>query len=78
MKVATFIDYQDGYFTFAFDEGHDMVFEEVHPKLISKYDLVNDRSFIGREFQLSFSEKYEDYDEDFVIYRIENLKLLDL
>ena len=76
MEIATFKKYENGYFTFEFDNGEDMVFEEVHPKVLKQYDLKNDKSFRGKSFQLRFSEVFEDTDEDFVIYRIESLKHL--
>ena len=41
MKTATFKEYQDVYFTFIFDEGMEIDFEEVHPKVLYQYDLKN-------------------------------------
>jgi len=76
MKKAVFKSYKSGYYTFEFSNGEDMVFEEVHPKALSQYNLKSDSSLVGREFQLTFSEVFEDTDEDLVIYRIESLKLL--
>ncbi len=76
MEIATFKKYKNGYFTFEFENGEDMIFEEVHPKVLKQYDLKNDESLKGESFQLRFSEVFEDTDEDFVIYRIESLKRL--
>ena len=53
-----------------------MIFEEIHPKALYQFDLKNDRSLIGKEFVLNFTENFTDDDEDFVIYRIESLKLV--
>ena len=39
MRTAVFRKFKNGYFTFEFDKGEDMVFEEVHPKALAKYDL---------------------------------------
>jgi len=75
METAVFKSYKKGYFTFEFDNGEDMVFEEAHPKVLSQYKLREDESLIGREFKLTFSEVYTD-DDDLVIYRIESLKLI--
>jgi len=76
MTKAVFKSYGNGYYTFIFETGEDMVFEEIHPKALYKYNLKNDPSFVDKEFQLTFSEVIGDTDEDFVIYRIESLKLL--
>ena len=77
MKTATFKEYQDGYFTFIFDEGMEIDFEEVHPKVLYQYDLKNDPAYIDREFKLTFSEVYDRDDDDSVTYRIERLVLVD-
>ncbi|MGV6830466.1 MAG: hypothetical protein ACWA5P_02750 [bacterium] len=76
MKTATFKKYKRGLFTFAFDQGHDIDFEEVHPKILSKYDLINNKSLRNKPFKLSFSEVYDNRDSESVTYRIESLMLL--
>lgn len=75
METVIFKKYEDGNFTFEFERGEDMVFEEIHPKILNQYDLKNDTSLIGKTFQLHFSEQFEDYEENLVIYRVESLKL---
>jgi hypothetical protein len=76
METAVFKSYENGYYTFLFDNGEDMVFEEVHPRVLKQFDLKNDSSLVGREFRISFVEVFDDADEDFLIYRIESLKPL--
>lgn len=76
METAIFKSFENGYFTFIFENGSDMIFEEIHPKALYQFDLKNDRSLIGKEFVLNFTENFTDDDEDFVIYRIESLKLV--
>jgi hypothetical protein len=76
MDTAVFKSYENGYYTFLFDNGEDMVFEEVHPRVLKQFDLKNDSSLVGREFRISFVEVFDDADEDFLIYRIESLKPL--
>ena len=73
METAVFKSYKKGYYTFEFDNGEDMVFEEVHPKVLSQFNLKGDESLIGESFKLIFSEVYVD-DDDLIIYRIESLK----
>jgi len=76
MARAIFKSYKNGYYTFEFETGEDMVFEEIHPKALYKYNLKSDSSYIDKEFQLTYSEVIEDTDQDLVIYTIESLKLL--
>ncbi|HMB99935.1 MAG TPA: hypothetical protein VKN14_02755 [Flavobacteriaceae bacterium] len=76
MITAVFKSYKNGYYTFLFETGEDMVFEEIHPKALYKYNLKSDASYIDQTFSLTFSEVIEDTEEDLVIYRIESLKLL--
>lgn len=75
MKTAVFKSYQNGLFTFWFDNGDELAFEEVHPKALYKYNLKADKSFIDKAFKLSYSEVFNDLD-DSVIYRIDSLVLL--
>lgn len=76
MEKAVFKSYKNGYYTFLFENGEDMVFEEVHPRVLKQFDLKNDTSLIDKEFRVSFVEVFDDADEDFIIYRIESLKPL--
>ncbi len=76
MDIVTFKLYSQGYYTFTFENGNDFVFEEVHQRVLSKFDLKNDSSLIGKKFELRFSEEYDDLDQDMVIYRVESLKLI--
>lgn len=75
MKTAVFKSYQDGLFTFWFDNGDELAFEEVHPKALYKYNLKEDPSFIDQTFKLTYSEIFDDLDSS-VIYRIDSLTLL--
>lgn len=77
METAVFSSYKNGYYTFLFENGEDMVFEEIHPKALYQYNLKSDPSYVGKTFKLTFSEVFEDSEDDFIIYRIESLKLLD-
>ena len=76
METAIFKKYANGYYTFLFENGEELVFEEVNPRVLYKYDLKNDKSLINKTFTLSFVEVFDDVDEDFIIYRIEYLELI--
>ena len=74
MGTAIFQQYETGYYTFLFDDGVQLDFEEIHPKALYHYDLKNDSSYIGKSFKLSFIEVFDDADQ--AIYRIERLELV--
>ena len=74
MKTAVFKSYQNGLFTFWFDNGDELAFEEVHPKALYKYNLKGDTSLIDQTFKVVFSEVFDDLDR--AIYRIDSLTLL--
>jgi hypothetical protein len=76
MREAEFLSYEDGFFSFLFENGEELVFDEVHPRVLKQFDLVNDKSFIGKSFKINFIEVFQDNDEDYVIYRVESLKPL--
>ncbi len=71
-----FISYKDGYYHFVFEDGVDIVFEEVHNNILLKYNLKSDVSLMGNLFHLSYSEKIADDDEDLLIYKLEYLELI--
>lgn len=76
MRTAIFKSYEDGLFTFWFENGEELVFEEVHPRVLKQYDLKNDESFIDQNFRITFVEDFEDNNKDSAIYRVESLKPL--
>ncbi len=73
MRTAVFKSYKNGYFKFWFENGEELAFEEVHPRVLKQFDLKNDKSLIDKEFKMTF---VEDEDGDDVIYRVESLKPL--
>lgn len=74
MRTAVFKSFENGYYTFWFENGEELVFEEVHPRVLKQFDLKNDETLIDKEFRISFIELFEDDDQDLVIYRVESLK----
>ena len=75
MAEAVFTSYENGYFMFLFESGEEMIFDEVHPRALKQFDLVNDESLLGKSFKVVFIE-VESSDDD-VIYRVESLKPLE-
>lgn len=78
MKQAVFKSYENGGFIFIMDDGFDMFFEEIHPKVIHQYDLINNLEYIDCEFELIYSTYEDSKSEDAIYYRIEKLKLVDI
>ncbi|QDO93577.1 hypothetical protein FNB79_06155 [Formosa sediminum] len=74
MKVATFQSYKNGLYTFMFENGEDMIFDEIHPRALKQFDLKNDKSYIDQTFKITFVEVSGNDDD--VIYRIDSLKLV--
>lgn len=71
MRTAVFKSYKNGYYKFWFENGEELAFEEVHPRVLKQFDLKNDKSLIDKNFRISF---VEDEDGDDAIYRVESLK----
>ena len=76
METAVFKKYENGYYTFLFENKEDIVFEEVHPRVLKHFDLKNDKTLINQKIKVSFVEVFDDDDEDFLIYRIESMQQL--
>jgi len=76
MEIAVFKAYENGFYTFWFDNGSEIMFDDALPKVLAKYDLKNDNSLLDIEFYITFTEKYDRNDEDLVIYTIMSLKPL--
>ncbi len=75
MKTAVFKSYKKGYYTFWFENGDELVFEEVHPRVLKQFDLKTDKNLVDKTFKIVFVEDAEG--EDDVIYRVESLKLVE-
>ncbi|MFL0353876.1 hypothetical protein [Xanthomarina sp. GH4-25] len=76
MREAEFLSYNDGFYTFMFENGEELIFDEIHPRVLKQFDLKNDETFINKSFKITFIEVSQNNDEDFVIYRVESLKPL--
>ncbi|WP_025740853.1 hypothetical protein [Aquimarina pacifica] len=74
VEYGVFKKYYDGYYQFKMENNEIIVFEEVSPVVIRKFDLKSDR-FKGKSFEITYSEYIEDDDEDFVFFKIEKLEL---
>lgn len=71
MRTAVFKSYKDGFYKFWFENGEELVFEDVHPRVLKQFDLKNDKTWVDEEFRITF---VEDEDGDDVYYRVESLK----
>lgn len=73
MRIAAFKSYKNGYYNFWFENGEELAFEDVHPRVLKQFDLKNDKSLIDKDFKITFVE--DEVDDD-IFYRIESLKPL--
>ncbi len=73
MRTAVFKSYKNGYYNFWFENGEELAFEEVHPRVLKQFDLENDKSLIDTSFRITFVEDLDGEDE---IYRVQSLKLI--
>lgn len=75
MEIATFQQYENGFYSFLFEDGIQIDFEEISPKALYKFDLKNKDSFIDESFKLTFSEVVDDK-TGALIYRIDSLSIV--
>lgn len=76
MKAAEFIAFKNGYYRFDFDDGETIDFDQIHPKILGKFKLDSDKQWRNKRFMLAFSEIADPKDEDSIIYRIEQLRII--
>jgi len=76
MQTAVFKSYKNGFYKFLFNNGTEIMFDDVLPKVLVKFDLRNDNSLLDTEFYITFTEELDRKDQDLVIYTIMSLKLL--
>ena len=77
MKTTIFKKFtKKGFYKFEFEDGSEIMFDDVLPKVLAKYDLKNDKSLLDTEFYITFTEEQDRKDPDLVIYTIMNLKPL--
>lgn len=74
VEYGVFKKYFDGYYLFLMDNGETIVFEEVAPIVIKKFDLKSE-VFKGAAFEITYSEYVQNDDEDFLSFKIEKLEL---
>ena len=72
-EIATFINYDNGYYTFVLDNEDAIVFEEINKAILERFNL-KDSAYRHKKFKVTFIETVQDDDDDMVIYRLENLQ----
>lgn len=76
MERAVFQKYENGFYSFLFEDGLELNFEEIHPKALYQYNLKEDKSYIDKSFKLTFSEVIDNKRTEAIIYRIDRLVLV--
>jgi len=73
---GTFLNFADGYYNFELNDGELLAFEEVSLRVKKEYDLKSN-DFKKQKFEILYSIIIDDSDEeDFIILRLDNLKIL--
>ncbi len=75
MGVATFLQYENELYSFLFEGGIQIDFDEISPKALYKYNLKTNQVYVKSLFKLSFSEVVDDK-TNAIIYRIDSLLLV--
>ena len=77
IEEGIFVKYHDGYYTFRFEFDELIVFEHINKTVLDEFDLRGN-TYIGRKFNVTYEELLDesDDDEDFIIFRIRKLELL--
>ncbi|MDG1037849.1 MAG: hypothetical protein P8O89_02770 [Polaribacter sp.] len=71
-----FIGYLDGYATFQLENDDIIDFEQIDKKILTEYNLKNE-DFKNKHFEIYYTEIFDDLDdEDFIVFRLDDLKLL--
>lgn len=70
--------FENGYFLFELDKEIIINFEEISKNILEEFDLKS-KLYLNKKFEINYKEIFDDLDdEDFIIYRLESLKLLAL
>lgn len=70
---AVFITFSDGYYKFLLDDGEILIFEEINPFVLKRFDLKKDKTLEGKTFLITYSDVYDDVEDDYFYNKIENL-----
>tara|TARA_R110002073_G_scaffold72537_1_gene177452 strand:- start:446231 stop:446491 length:261 start_codon:yes stop_codon:yes gene_type:complete len=74
IEIATFRNYNNGYYTFFLDTEEAIIFEQIDKSILETYNL-RDATSKGAKFEISYTEMIDDDDDDdFVVYRLDQLK----
>lgn len=71
-----FVGYLEGYVTFHLENDDIIDFEQIDNRILKDYDLKNG-NYKNKTFEIYYTEIFgESADKDFIIYRLDDLKLL--
>ncbi|WP_298900889.1 hypothetical protein [uncultured Psychroserpens sp.] len=77
-ETAIFKSYTNtnGFYIFKLGNNEDIIFKEIHPQMLKKFNLKNDKRLINKRFCIKYTENSIGNQDDFIIYRIEYLVLM--
>lgn len=74
--IGTFLGFINGTYTFHLENNDVIDFDEISTKIFEEFDLKS-TSLKNKVFEITYSENFDDIDdEDIVVFKLEQLKLL--
>lgn len=76
IEEGIFVKYHDGYFTFRFEFDELIVFEQLNKRVLEEFNLRG-TLYIGSRFNVTYEELLDESDDDdFIIFRLRKLELI--
>lgn len=74
--IGTFLGFINGTYTFHLENNDVIDFDEINTKIFEEFDLKS-TSLKNKVFEITYLENFDDIDdEDIVVFKLEQLKLL--
>ncbi|WP_299836059.1 hypothetical protein [uncultured Tenacibaculum sp.] len=74
--TGVYAGYKNGDYTFVLEDNDIIDFDEINKMILVEFDLKSDKCK-GRKFEIIYTEIIDDLDdEDFVVLKLEDLKLI--
>ncbi len=74
--TAKFLEFiSGGAYSFELENGDIIVFEQINKSILNKYDLKS-KEFKNKNFEIAYTEVFDDEDDDFIIFKLEKIKLI--
>jgi len=76
IEEGIFVKYHEGYYTFRFEFDELIVFEQLNKRVLEEFNLRG-TLYIGSRFNVTYEELLDESDDDdFIIFRLRKLELI--